>query len=586
MKKTTFIIAMSLMLTNLNSAFSQQEKLVDFNRIYLEELLSGGFELKNKQTLKIETAGFHMHDKHRDVILGNAWILNAETREVVWTLQKDKQDTNGEVVFNDKITLPAGKYQAYYSSFPVHIYDDAWADQWHNYEWDGLGDFIRRVNRSRKDGHWDDYDDLYDDYRLVIRGTGKALQRDELKKLSKAIWQSALIPLYVRRGEQRKAKSFRLQKPTDLKISAAGEARQDGNFDYGVIINTNTLERVWELTYDNTEHAGGARKNRRSNKTIHLPAGDYAAIFTSDDSHSPSEWNAAPPYDPAFWGMTITLKNSADRKYVKLLESETIELGNAIIDFTKLRDEAYHSQGFTLKKPMKVRVVAIGEGSKGDMFDYGWILNAKSRKKVWEMDYDNTDHAGGGLKNRMTNEIIHLEKGSYIAYFVTDGSHSYRDWNTSPPVLQEFWGMAILPGDKNYQKNDVVEYIQEKSKNILAQIIRVGDHDYKRKRFTVAKDSQIRIHSLGEGTRGGMYDYGWIEEAKTGDVVWEMRYRKTEHAGGASKNRSAEEMLDLKAGEYVLFYESDDSHSFGDWNAAAPYDPESWGITVFLAINK
>jgi len=28
-----------------------------------------------------------------------------------------------------------------------------------------------------------------------------------------------------------------------------------------------------------------------------------------------------------------------------------------------------------------------------------------------------------------------------------------------------------------------------------------------------------------------MYDYGWIEEAKTGKTVWEMTYHMTEHAG-------------------------------------------------------
>jgi hypothetical protein len=30
-------------------------------------------------------------------------------------------------------------------------------------------------------------------------------------------------------------------------------------------------------------------------------------------------------------------------------------------------------------------------------------------------------------------------------------------------------------------------------------------------------------------------------------------------------------------------YETDGSHSFGDWNAAPPDDPEMWGITVYRA---
>jgi hypothetical protein len=37
----------------------------------------------------------------------------------------------------------------------------------------------------------------------------------------------------------------------------------------------------------------------------------------------------------------------------------------------------------------------------------------------------------------------------------------------------------------------------------------------------------------------------------------------------------------LPAGEYVLRYETDDSHSFGSWNAGPPDDPEMSGITLY-----
>ena len=57
----------------------------------------------------------------------------------------------------------------------------------------------------------------------------------------------------------------------------------------------------------------------------------------------------------------------------------------------------------------------------------------------------------------------------------------------------------------------------------------------------------------------------------------------TEHAGGASKNRRFDGTIRLSAGEYVLRYETDGSHAFGDWNADPPDDPEMWGITVSQA---
>ncbi len=80
-----------------------------------------------------------------------------------------------------------------------------------------------------------------------------------------------------------------------------------------------------------------------------------------------------------------------------------------------------------------------------------------------------------------------------------------------------------------------------------------------------------------------MYDYGWIEDASTGKVVWEMTYRMTEHAGGARKNRVYDGMIVLPAGKYTVFYETDGSHAFNDWNDDPPDDPTSWGITVSLA---
>jgi hypothetical protein len=80
-----------------------------------------------------------------------------------------------------------------------------------------------------------------------------------------------------------------------------------------------------------------------------------------------------------------------------------------------------------------------------------------------------------------------------------------------------------------------------------------------------------------------MYDYGWIEEAASGRIVWEMTYRMTDAAGGAKKNRLFQGTLVLDPGKYAVHYRTDGSHSFNDWNAAPPADPEGWGIQVSRA---
>lgn len=40
----------------------------------------------------------------------------------------------------------------------------------------------------------------------------------------------------------------------------------------------------------------------------------------------------------------------------------------------------------------------------------------------------------------------------------------------------------------------------------------------------------------------------------------------------------------LAQGEYTVFYESDGSHSFDNWNSDPPSDPTSYGVTIF-AVN-
>jgi hypothetical protein len=97
-------------------------------------------------------------------------------------------------------------------------------------------------------------------------------------------------------------------------------------------------------------------------------------------------------------------------------------------------------------------------------------------------------------------------------------------------------------------------------------------------RLTV--ETRVRVLAIGEGRGGDMFDYGWIEDAD-GRTVWKMKYDETEPAGGSEKNRVFDGVITLPAGNYVLRYRSDGSHSYDDWNADPPDDPESWGISVF-----
>ena len=59
------------------------------------------------------------------------------------------------------------------------------------------------------------------------------------------------------------------------------------------------------------------------------------------------------------------------------------------------------------------------------------------------MYYDPTRDAGGADKNRMTDEEIRLEPGSYEVVYVSDGSHSAKGWNAGPPRDPINWGVTL-----------------------------------------------------------------------------------------------------------------------------------------------
>ena len=118
------------------------------------------------------------------------------------------------------------------------------------------------------------------------------------------------------------------------------------------------------------------------------------------------------------------------------------------------------------------------------------------------------------------------------------------------------------------------------SKKPIAEIVRVQDNADQNAEFTLSHEQSVRVFAVGEGQTGEMFDYGWIEDEKTGKRVWEMKQPETKPAGGAPKNRMIDVSVMLPAGKYRLRYKSDDSHSFDNWNAFPPAI-NFWGIALY-----
>jgi hypothetical protein len=558
-----------------------QTNLIEIKPIRVGELKFAGFSLKNTKNIKISAVGAGekvVSSKERSFMsdpndmFAYAWIINAKTRDLVWRMTIDntsrERGSRYNRNFDGDLKLPAGDYEVYYNARvpDIGLFDD------------GFFSLGKLLNKLFQDKDW--YEEDQQKWYLDIENVDGTLGENSVLKYHGALKEQAVVSLTRLHDSEFRQEGFNLKKSGKFEIYAIGESYRDEVFDYGWIVDANTSEKIWETLPERGEYAGGASKNKFWREEISLKPGSYWVYFVMDDSHSPDAWNANPPYDPDFYGITLTgIKGKFDPNSIEKVIKQKVQ---PIVELTRLGDDEFVQEGFKLTAPMQVRIYAIGEGRSGEMFDYGWIVDMDTGEKVWEMNYNRTREAGGAEKNRLVDEIITLGKGSYMVYFITDDSHSYRHWNSTKPYNPSSWGITIYPADPKYNKAQIRKLEEsELQKGIIAQIVRVQDGRHYQERFEITKPEKIRIYAIGEGDWDEMYDYGWIKNADTGESVWEMTYEKTSSAGGARKNRKVDQIIKLPAGKYIVFFETDGSHSFNDWNDDPPDDPIHYGITLY-----
>jgi hypothetical protein len=571
----------------LNLAFAQNNDVLEIPSIRIGQVKYAGFKLESGRNIHIKAIGAGADRMPSEIknfqndpsgMFVYAWIINAQTRDLVWQMNVDNTEDvsrrgyNRE--FDDDIRLPAGEYEVYFTAQePYNInFDDGFFS---------LGRLLDRILRG-SDKHYDDEDN---DWELTIQNVYELSSPEIIDKFHTARKKQSALTITNVKNADFQQQGFTLTQKGKFNIYAIGEAYEGSEYDYGWIVRADNSKKVWEMVYENSEHAGGAIKNRVWKAEIELDPGDYWIYYVTDDSHSPDYWNANPPYDPDFYGITINgVPGEFNPKSIKELIKMKV---NPIIEMTKVGNDAIVKKGFKNEEDLKVRIHALGEGRDGRMFDYGWIENVNTHRKVWNMDYSRTRHGGGASKNRVIDEIIELPAGSYMVYYITDDSHAYPEWNSSSPYDPTSWGIIIYPADAKYSEKRIKKFSDiEKSSHLIVQAIRVRDDERIRRRFTLEKETELRIYAIGEGEWEEMYDYGWIEDLDEDETVWEMTYEKTRWAGGAKKNRKVDTIITLKPGHYELNYVTDHSHSFNNWNDNAPDDPINWGITIYDASKK
>ena len=547
--------------------FSKQEELVKIDNLRKKELKSRAFELLSDQEVQLN---FIAPLKKNDKPYCGIWILNLDDKETVWEFYRqesvDRIDKYNHE-FKEKIKLSKGRYELYVSTFT----------NGHNVNVNSFGDFLDRLF----DGDFNS--SIRRKYIRKIDVSLLATNGNVIRDFEPNTDKSVINLTEMRRNEHEQI-ALEFSKDCKVELYAVGEILRDGSYDHATVRNLKTRDIIWQMNFRNTEHAGGGEKNRYKKDIISFKKGKYLFEYVSDDSHYYDDWNVSPPHDPRSWGFTVSLINASDKAYIKKFDYKENFEENVIISIDRVGDNFYEKETFEVLEDLELNIFAIGEGTKySGMVDYAWIDDVNRNDKIWEMDYEETEHAGGASKNRKVDRSIKLRKGIYNLYYVTDDSHSYKDgFNSSSPSYPKKWGVTLYSIDNDKLKSKIKKLENDyRNRNVIVEITRVGDHEKIRREFKLDRSQKVRIFAMGEGDDDEMHDYGWIKNLETGRTVWKMRYEDTRHAGGARKNRAIDETITLDAGEYRVYYRSDGSHSFEDWNARAPRDRELWGVTVY-----
>lgn len=559
------------------------DKTIEIKNVPLGELRSELFSVDRNLSVRVEAVGGQWEGD--DHMFAYPWIIDAKKRGLVWSMDEEistgVKGSHWLRRYDERLDLRPGTYQLYFYAGRSGFLDGADGLESLSEALKALGRWLDTRGKEGKDSKFGT--ELSE--KCFVRLTSDA---GGFVSVAGPVSIPPVISLLDPGENTFLSRGFTLTSDADFEVYSVGEYSRGGDrmVDWGWIIDARTRDRVWEMTEGNTDWAGGAEKNRRFHDRVRFRAGDYVAFYVTDDSHSPESWNADPPYDPDSWGLQIVPLVAADRAKVKPFAESRQPA--AIVRVVGVGDNELKSAAFRVSKPSALRVYAIGEEDRFNdcMADYAWIVRASRSAKIWTMTPDNTQPAGGAEKNRLFDGVVAFEPGDYVVYYASDGSHSYGGgWNSAPPYDQKSYGVTIFRGDSSDASAQVINIAQTDipKPNVLADITPVHNDEERKASFSLTSPTRVHIHAVGEGTRGGMADYGWIENDLTGDVVWEMTYRKTVHAGGAEKNRSVDQTILLDKGEYFVHYATDGSHAFGDWNSAPPDDPASWGIIVTRA---
>lgn len=575
------LLAVGVLLVWRMTASPAGEGFVTLSDLDKRELESRYFEVFTPATIAISGEVSFEDDRAGSDLAVVAWILSGKTGEVVWRTSVDNVQREGvRALVEDSVRLEAGDYAVHFST-------------------------LGPDNTSHKGGsafglkpHWTNYQDFW---HLDLRAPDGTVDEDSKMRLTTVGGETSLFQVDLR--ERRSSQQLMIHASGSSILRAhGGFTRCNGDCDDITIKQIPDGVVVWSVDTEEAEPAGGSRINHWLDATIDLEGGVYEIEF--EPGRHEGSWSENPPWQPDDFVFRMDPTGTGTIRPV-----DPWAFGEPIVDQIGLGDGELRRTRITLEDSLDVILYAMGEMTGNNQrYDWGWIEREDGGEQfVWEMTYDQTTPAGGDSDNRMAKAILRLGPGSYVVSFQTDGSHSYAGFNRGQPRNPERWGLAVFPLDPDQlsSANVQVEMIERPApepepapdrpsisgsrledidpSRFLVRSTRLGNSADVTTDFTLSDTTQVVLMALGEITSSSNYDYGWLENMVTGDIIWRMEWDTTSPAGGDDSYRRARVELTLAPGSYRARFTTDGSISWEGFGDEVPDYPEDWGIAIFTA---
>lgn len=575
--------------------------LVSLGGLHAEALAHEAFVVNAPARLAVDAAG-SFEERPDTALAALGWIVRRSDGAVVWRQRPGRRPARGFVsAARDTLRFEAGTYDAYFAS-----YGDPLARAAVPAAAPSFGGRIREA-LSRGGRAWQG-----EAGRWHLRVTGATaadralagpLDTDpaDAEPTPDVVWATGALG----NGAQASA-LIRVTAPAEVALDAVLEAAG------GIVADSASLVRlgaapdtVWAFRSDGSSWAGGSVKNRRARARLRLAPGLYRASATTDGTHAAGDWTANPPWAPWTWGLRVR-RLGGDAAAVAVLDPAALAgdiATGALPVLAEMRCVGTDQQqevSFTLTAPAEALLVAAGEVSGGDAYDYATLL--RDGRVLWEMDHGNTEPGGGIDRNRRATVPFSLAAGTYTLRYRTDGSHDCEDdWASGEsPDDESLWGAVLVALDPAFdastvQRRGPVRGLRDLggddgpnsreplraagSAETLVDLVGLGNDQRRSEAFVLAEEARVRVVALVELLPGERLDYAWIEDAR-GERVWETTRANTDPAGGSPKNRVFDGILTLDPGRYTAHAVTNGRHAAGDFEGGAPDEPDAWGLRI------